>query len=391
MPSDERSTGDGRDGHSVQVGLARAHERALLIAMATEDTIWDWNLKTNHLEFSSQVAKFGHDDWESDPSIKWWERHIHPDDLDATVAAVALAIGSGKKSFSVEYRFCKADGDFVYIYDRAYIMHDENGEAIRAVGAMIDVTELRLVKQSLRKTENQLTLVTRLNAMGTMGSMIAHELSQPLTAATNFIRAARRLAVSDKPDDVALLQDALGAAEENTVRAGDIIRRLRELVATGSASGCETLLAELLDDGCTIGRDAEKTPPIRFQMIVEPADLKVWADPIQVQQVIVNLIRNSVEALENTQQPEIVVRARECDDFAEISVQDNGSGIADNIRDCIFAAVMTAKAEGMGIGLSISHTIIEAQGGEIWLAKSSAGLTDFRFTLPLFRSGKTGY
>ena len=377
MSSDEQATGGVGDAHSVQVGLARAHERALLIAMATEDTIWDWNLKTNHLEFSSQVAKFGHDDWESDPSIKWWERHIHPDDLDATVAAVALAIGSGKKSFSVEYRFCKADGDFVYIYDRAYIMHDENGEAIRAVGAMIDVTELRLVK--------------RLNAMGTMGSMIAHELSQPLTAATNFIRAARRLAVSDKPDDVALLQDALGAAEENTVRAGDIIRRLRELVATGSASGCETLLAELLDDGCTIGRDAEKTPPIRFQMIVEPADLKVWADPIQVQQVIVNLIRNSVEALENTQQPEIVVRARECDDFAEISVQDNGSGIADNIRDFIFAAVMTAKAEGMGIGLSISHTIIEAQGGEIWLAKSSAGLTDFRFTLPLFRSGKTGY
>lgn len=390
MSSDEQATGGVGDAHSGQVGLARAYERALLITMATEDTIWDWNLKTNQLEFSSQVAKFGHDDWESDPSIKWWERHIHPDDLDATVAAVALAIGSGKKSFSVEYRFCKADGDFVYIYDRAYIMHDENGEAIRAVGAMIDVTELRLVKQSLRKTENQLALVTRLNAMGTMGSMIAHELSQPLTAATNFIRAARRLAVSDKPDDVALLQDALGAAEENTVRAGDIIRRLRELVATGSASGCETLLAELLDDGCTIGRDAEKTPPIRFQMIVEPADLKVWADPIQVQQVIVNLIRNSVEALENTQQPEIVVRARERDDFAEISVQDNGNGIADNIRDCIFAAVMTAKAEGMGIGLSISHTIIEAQGGEIWLAKSSAGLTDFRFTLPLFRSGQSG-
>ncbi len=386
MSSDEQATGGAGDAHSVQVGLARAHERALLIAMATEDTIWDWNLKTNHLEFSSKVAKFGHHDWASDPSIRWWERHIHPDDLDATVATVALAIGSGKKSFSVEYRFCKADGDFAYIYDRAYIMHDENGEAIRAVGAMIDVTELRMVKQSLRKTENQLALVTRLNAMGTMGSMIAHELSQPLTAATNFVRSARRLAVSDKPDDVALLQAALGAAEENTVRAGDIIRRLRELVATGSASGCETLLAELLDDGCTIGLDAEKTPSIRFHMIVEPADLKVWVDPIQVQQVIVNLIRNSVEALDNTHQPEIVVRARNCDDFAEISVQDNGSGIASHVRENIFSTVMTAKAEGMGIGLSISRTIIEAQGGKIWLAPSSSGRADFRFTLPLFRA-----
>ena len=387
MSSDEQATGGVGDAHSVQVGLARAYERALLITMATEDTIWDWNLKTNHLEFSSKVARFGHNDWESDPSIKWWERHIHPDDLDATVAAVAQAIGSGKKSFSVEYRFCKADGDFAYIYDRAYIMHDENGEAIRAVGAMIDVTELRLVKQSLRKMENQLALVSRLNAMGTMGSMIAHELSQPLTAATNFIRTARRLTVSNKPDNVPLLQEALGAAEENTVRAGDIIRRLRELVAKGSASGCETLLGELLDDGCSIGLDVEQPPSIRFHMIVEPADLRVWVDPIQVQQVIVNLFRNSVEALGSTQQPEIVVRAGKREDFAEISVQDNGSGIADNIRDSIFGAVMTAKAEGMGIGLSISRTIIEAQGGEIWLAKSSAGLTDFRFTLPLFRTG----
>ncbi len=385
MTTNEHPEASGGNLSWGQDGVASARERALLIARATEDTIWDWNLKTNHLEFSAKVAKFGHDDWESDATIKWWERHIHPDDYDATVGAVAWAIRTGKKSFSVEYRFCKADGDFAYIYDRAYIMHDKNGVPVRAVGAMIDVTELRLVKQSLRKTENQLALVSRLNAMGTMGSMIAHELSQPLTAATNYIRAARRLSASDKPADVTLLQEALESAEENTVRAGDIIWRLRELVTKGSANGCETLLTELIDDGCTIGLGVEPSKIIRFRMIVEPTDLKVWVDPVQVQQVIINLIRNSVEALESTDQPEIVVRAKKRDNFAEISVQDNGSGIADNVRDSIFSAVMTAKAAGMGIGLSISRTIIEAQGGEIWLEETSPGLTDFRFTLPLFR------
>lgn len=357
-----------------------------MIALATEDTIWDWDLKTNHLEFSSKVAKFGHTDWKSEPSITWWERHIHPDDQDATVGAVAWAIRSGKKSFSVEYRFCKANGDFAYIYDRAYIMHDEKGVPVRAVGAMIDVTELRMVKQSLRKTENQLALVSRLNAMGTMGSMIAHELSQPLTAATNFIRASRRLAASGKAADVGLLQEALELAEENTVRAGDIIRRLRELVVKGAASGSETLLTQLIDDGSTIGLGIEHTRLVRFRTQVEPANLTVWVDSIQVQQVLINLIRNSVEALEETDDPEIVVRATQRGEFAEISVKDNGSGISDDVRDSVFSAVMTAKAAGMGIGLSISRTIIEAQGGEIWLEHSSVGHTDFRFTLPLFRA-----
>ena len=142
---------------------AHEQERAFLIALATEDTIWDWDLKTDYLEFSTKIAKFGFDDWASNPSIYWWEDHIHPDDREATLRAVSAAIDSGKKSFSVDYRFCKADGDFAYIYDRAYIMHDDNGVAIRAVGAMIDVTELRMVKQSLQKTENQLALVYRLN------------------------------------------------------------------------------------------------------------------------------------------------------------------------------------------------------------------------------------
>ncbi|WP_373492456.1 ATP-binding protein [Parasphingorhabdus sp.] len=369
-------------------GLAAAQERAFLIALATEDTIWDWDLKSNHLELSPKAAKFGYDDWAAHPNIKWWEDRIHPDDRDATVAAFTAAIRSGRKYCAVEYRFCKADGDFVYIYDRAFILHDEDGVAVRAVGAMIDVTELHLVKQSLRKTQNQLALVSRLNAMGTMSSMIAHELSQPLTAAANYMRASRRLSRSEKAADMAALQEALTAAEENTLRAGDIIRRLRELVGRGDLRGCETSLAELIDDSCAIARGIENSRMIHLRTIVEPLDITVWVDPIQIQQVIINLLRNSIEALEKIDGPEIIVRAEEREGFAEISVQDNGCGITDDVRESVFSAVMTAKAAGMGIGLSISRTIIEAQGGEIWLARSAPGITDFRFTLPLLRPDK---
>lgn len=357
-----------------------AQERAFLIALATEDTIWDWDLKSNKLEFSPKVAKFGYEDWVSDPTIEWWESHIHPEDREATLGSVAWTIGSGKKSFSVEYRFCKADGDFAYIYHRAYIMHDGGGDAIRAVGAMIDVTELRLVKGALRKAQNRLALISRLNAMGTMGSMIAHELNQPLTAAANYIRAALRLV--SKADGVQL-RDALTAAEENTQRAGEIVRRLRELVTKGASNSRKVSLAQLIDDSDTIDRGGAHDEIIRFRAEIEPTSLAVWVDPVQVQQVIVNLVRNSVEALEDAVDPEIIVRAIKRDDFAEISIQDNGSGISDDVRSGIFSAVMTAKAMGMGIGLSISRTIIEAQGGKMWLESSTPGLTDFRFTLPL--------
>lgn len=368
---------------SVYDSLADCVERSHLITLVTEDTIWDWNLKTNVVERSPQVAKFGHDDWHTNGTIAWWEKHIHPDDREATVGAFAWAIKSGKMNFAVEYRFCKADGDFAYIYDRASIIRDDKGVAIRAIGAMVDVTELRLVKLLLRKAENQLAFSTRQNAMGTMGSMIAHELSQPLAAAVNYIHASRRLSQSAQDTDFVKLHEALQAAEENTLRAGEIIRRLRELVSTGSSKGSNYPLTQLIDDGCTIGLSEAPTRIIHLGTTIEPTDLAVWVDKTQVQQVIINLIRNSVEAMAATQDPEIAISAIQRGEFAEISIADNGSGIDDDIGDSIFSAVITTKAAGMGIGLSICRTIIEAQGGEIWLASSIAGHTEFRFTLPL--------
>lgn len=375
------SENEGRQ--KVYDNLEDCAERSHLITLVTEDTIWDWDLKTDIVERSPQAAKYGHEDWYTNRTITWWEDHIHPDDRDATISALSWAIKSGKANFAVGYRFCKADGDFAYIYDRASIIRDDDGVAIRVIGAMVDVTELRLVKILLRKTESQLAFSTRLNAMGTMGSLIAHELSQPLAAAANYMRASLRLSKSGELANFDRLHEALKGAEENTLRAGEILRRLRELVTQDSANGSEHLLAQLIDDGCTIGLSDAPAKAICLQTNIEPGDLMVWVDQIQVQQVIINLVRNSVEAMVATHDPEIVVNAVQQGKFAEVSITDNGSGIADEIRNKIFSAITTTKAAGMGIGLSICRTIIEAQGGEIWLAASAPRHTEFKFTLPL--------
>lgn len=363
-----------------------SEERGNLVTLGTDDTIWDWDFRTNFVERSAAAAKFGHLDWQSDPSMTWWERNLHPDDRDATIAAFADAIMSGKKSIAAQYRFCKADGEIAYIFDRAFIFRDEDNVAVRAIGVMIDLTELRLVKLLLRKTENRLAYSSRLNAMGTMGSMIAHELSQPLTAAANYIRAARRMFTSAKSLDLSKVEEALEKAEDNTLRAGEIIRRLRELVTSRAVNASDHLLEQLIDDSCTIGLGEARPAAVRLTTSVTPNDLAVWADRTQVQQVIINLVRNSVEAMETVSNPQLVITAIKIGKFAEITVQDNGIGIGHCTRDAIFSAIITTKEAGMGIGLSISRTIIEAHGGEIWLESSVPGRTVFRFTLPLIAS-----
>jgi len=371
---------------SVYDSLEDCEERSHLIALVTEDTIWDWDLKTNIVERSPQAAKFGHEDWQTNRTVEWWEGHIHPDDRDAAIGAFAWAIKRGKSNIATEYRFCKADGDFAYIYDRAAIIRDEDGVAVRAIGAMVDVTELRLVKILLRKTETQLALSSRINAMGTMGSLIAHEISQPLAAAANYIRASRRLSEAGGDANFERLHEALVGAEENTLRAGEIIRQLRELVTKDGANGSENSLAELVDDSCTIGLSDALTKVIRLQTNIEPSDLTVWVERTQVQQVIINLVRNSVEAMAGMPDSEIIVNAMRSGKFAEVSIADNGPGIPDDIRNGIFSAVITTKVAGMGIGLSICRTIIEAQGGKIWMESSVPGQTIFKFTLPRYPS-----
>ena len=358
--------------------------------LAIEDTIWEWDLTTDLVNPCARAAKSGHTDWQSDSPITWWENHIHPEDREATIAVFADAVHSKEMGVSVEYRFCKADGNIAYIYDRAFIIRDKAGVATRMIGAMIDLTELRLVNLLLRKTENRLAYSSRLNAMGTMGSMVAHELSQPLTAAANYIRASRDIFASGKSDDFDKIHDALEGAERNTLRAGDIIRKLRDVVNNHGIVGADNSLAQLIDDGCSMGLNDAKSRTVLVRKTINPTDLTVWVDGIQVQQVIINLVRNAAEAMANSANPEIIVDAQKVGSFAQISISDNGTGIANDVRDGIFSAVVTTKATGMGIGLSISRTIIDAQGGEIWLESSTPGLTDFRFTLPLSQIDETG-
>jgi light-regulated signal transduction histidine kinase (bacteriophytochrome) len=237
------------------------------------------------------------------------------------------------------------------------------------------------IKERQRFTALQASLIhmSRVNAMGAMASSIAHELNQPLTAAASYARsAAKLLRRGEAGEEIASIVDR---AAEQSLRAGELIRKLRQLAAPVEAAVDSCSLAEIIEGACAIALiDAPRlgiTVDIEFDR-----SLDVLADKIQAQQVLLNLIRNALEAMEDSEQRLLTVEARR--DGAgqvKVTVRDTGSGVSDSVRDQLFDAFNSSKEGGLGIGLSICRTIIEGLGGKIWLEESGPTGTCFAFSL----------
>jgi two-component system sensor kinase FixL len=315
--------------------------------------------------------------------MEWWEERLHSDDRKKVTDSLERAVQRGTPRWSATYRFRQANGDYATFFDRGFLVRDEKGEVTRFVGAMTDLSERQRSEQEIRRMQAELIHVSRLSAMGTMGSTLAHELNQPLTAVTNYVRGSRRLLANGEKDDVARACEGLEAAEAAALRAGQIVRRLRELVARGTAAMRPENLPKLIDEAGVIAFLDAPFMGITPRIELDPAAEWVEADRIQIQQVLINLIRNAVQATRNSERREVVVStARTAGGQIEVSVADTGGGIAPDVREALFSPFQGTKAEGLGIGLSISRTIVEAHSGKIWADDREGGGTVFRFTLP---------
>lgn len=253
-------------------------------------------------------------------------------------------------------------------------------------GFIRDLTAKERTEARLQELQSELLHVSRLSAMGTMASTLAHELNQPLTAVANYLDAARDLVAMPRDDAIAgMLQEAVSEASAQAIRAGNIVRRLREFMAKGEVDKQVEPLAALVEEACVLGFAGARERGVGWQLAQAAGPVAVLVDRVQVEQVLINLMRNAVEALAEhgaaggTVRVSTDTRPRS---FVQVTVADNGPGLAPHVAQNLFGAFVSTKRDGLGLGLSICRTIVEAHGGRIWADSAPGEGTSFHFTLP---------
>jgi two-component system, LuxR family, sensor kinase FixL len=247
-------------------------------------------------------------------------------------------------------------------------------------GFVRDLTERQQAERRLHELQNGLLHVSRVRSMGQMAAALAHELNQPLTATANYVRAALRLLGAPEPN-LDRVRQAMTHAVEQTLRSGEIIRRLRAFVARGEVSRQAHSIANLIEEASALALVGAKERGIRVLIELDSDLPAASVDRVQIQQVLLNLIRNAMEAMEGRPVRDLTLGAAMSADRILVSVADTGSGVPPEIEARLFQPFVTTKPEGMGIGLSVCRTIIEAHGGRLWMERNAGGGSVFRFTL----------
>ncbi|MET3665483.1 PAS domain S-box protein [Caulobacter sp. 1776] len=260
---------------------------------------------------------------------------------------------------------------------------EARGESQRVfTGFVRDLTERHRTQSRVEELQAELIHVARVSGMGAMASTLAHELNQPITAVANYVEAVRDLLATPDPDELPMIRDALGDAASEAMRAGHIVRRLRDFVARGEVDKTVETLPSLVDEAIALGLIGGRESGVEVKIALDPSGARVLVDKVQIQQVLINLARNAVEAMSEMDVRKLWVTSRVVDaGSVQVTVADTGPGVAPAVVDQLFTAFVTTKSDGMGLGLSICRTIVEANGGRIWFEPRPGGGSQFHFTL----------
>jgi len=251
------------------------------------------------------------------------------------------------------------------------------------VGIIHDLTEREGAARRTQELQNELLHVSRLSAMGQMTAALAHELNQPLTAIANYITAARRYMAGGGATQMTRAMDFIDKAANQTARAGQIIRQLREFVEKRETTRTRQDLNHLVEEAIALSFVGAADAGIKLHRQLDASVPPVLIDKVQMGQVFLNLIRNSMEAMQSVTRRDLTIKTRRMDqDYAEFIISDSGPGLPPEIVSRLFQPFITTKEKGMGIGLSICQTIVDAHGGRIWAEANEGGGAVFHVTLP---------
>lgn len=282
-----------------------------------------------------------------------------------------------KVPVSLEHHYAWPDGREAWLEMRAYPA--EGGLAV----FYRDVTEEKRTREELRRMQSELVHASRLSAMGAMASTLAHELSQPLAVVSNYLASGRRLLQQIPAAEAREARQALTFASAANERATELLRRLRAFVAKGKTETESHDIQAIIADASVLVLPHAQNEGVEIRFELDRFAKWVEADAVQIQQVLINLIKNAIEAMHESEVRRIVISATPAaQGFVEIAVRDTGPGLDETLRANLFRPFSSGKREGLGVGLSISRTIVEAHGGTITADAAEEGGAVFRFTLP---------
>ena len=249
-------------------------------------------------------------------------------------------------------------------------------------GFIRDLTERQESAAQLEAAQGELARLARLNELGEMASTLAHELNQPLSSIANYVQGCAMMLDKVGEEYAVKMRGALMEAAKQSLRAGDIIRHLREFVTRGDTERRPEDMRRLVEEAGALALMGSRERGVRSHFEFGPGDSIVVVDRVQIQQVLINLMRNAAEAMKDSETKELTVSTWEADDRLHVEVADTGPGISEEVAARLFQPFVTTKAGGMGVGLSISQRIIGSHGGEISVSRNDAGGATFRFSLP---------
>ena len=340
-----------------------------------------WKVSTGELIWSDESFRIFQYDRTTKPTVELILQRVHPEDAALVKQTVVRAAQDGK-DFDHEYRLVMPDSSVKYVHVVAHALGDESS-SIEFVGAVMDVTERKRAEEALREARADLAHVNRVTTMGELTASLAHEVNQPIAAAVTNANTCLRWLTRDQPDLEEAREAAMRIVKDGT-RAAEIVSRIRLLFKKGTSEREQVDVNEIIREMIVLLRGEATRYKISVQTELATDLPEVMGDRVQLQQVMMNLIMNSIDAMKGVDGiREVAIQSQRAEDgHLMVSVNDTGVGLPAQEASQIFNAFFTTKPDGTGMGLSISRSIVESHGGRLWAACNAPRGASFHFTLP---------
>lgn len=371
----------------VEESLQESERRVSLALMGADLGLWDWNIETGAAFFDARwTSMLGYTQAEVQPHYDGWARLVHSDDMPRIREVLGAHLEGKTPFYEVEHRLLTKAGQWKWVLSRGKVFErDERGKARRAAGTHMDISARKALEGQLSQQQEQLCHAQRLTTAGELAATMAHELNQPLAAITNYLGAAT-LGFSDVLKAQPALRKMIDEVLRLSRRAAEVVRGIRDLVRKQESKPEWVSLPIIVDEILSLIQPELTRKQIGLVLEISTMLPPIWGQRIHLQQLLLNLILNAIDAMNTPEvsQRRLTLRADlNRDHEMEVSITDTGPGIASEIAARLFEPFVTTKPDGIGLGLSICHTIAEAHGGHISAHSASGRGTTFNVIIPL--------